>query len=684
MDHLGSTSFDFGWKLGGSDKLPWEVTIVSPSEGRLLSLQTFMLCCVLHGTLALFAYPVLVTILTNRRYSLATLNKLAIKSISAVFDAVAVAGAIKELVTPEPAIIADPIYGFSSHSEFHFAVASGFFSWAFLATLIFGPKLLPLLHHFCCALIYMFTLRPFLHHTGNVFLLFQASTLVLDLHSIGRIIGAPSSGANRTLRIIHPFVFFLSRISVGVPLSYSFVASMLRLLWTRNGHSVLEISFMLITNVFMNSLSVYWFIMHLMGGDLGDCSSVGESTSMRRGSSSTDNFFTTQFSYKSKKPQMKPRAPTVTLRAVRAFLMGFTIVAAVSIYRYSNFILAPPELDSYIDVLHGDGFREKSGEAARRAESIVEELERRAGDELLGNFIERNIGGNTIDIVISGGGFRGQYAGGALSILALLQERGALTIDRWAGTSIGACTASSFALGVPFEKFFRVPYAWQGVWSPWEFWKGGPIVREMMEHTLGDNPEAHVTLSGKLFVSVSVFDGIAVKNELVSEFESKKDLVDSLVAGAAIPGFTGEPFFASFRGRVAMDGGVTLNTPVFKDALNPQIVVNLGYVKYSLANTFGPVDRNHEVLVYQGMDDALNLLSGRGEVVKALQLVGRGEGGTDKGETRPMQTMFDMVAHIVEYDIVPWTTHGFAKEVLSGFAGVVGLLYALGVYDALI
>ena len=57
-------------------------------------------------------------------------------------------------------------------------------------------------------------------------------------------------------------------------------------------------------------------------------------------------------------------------------------------------------------------------------------------------------------------------------------------IARWSGTSIGACTAASFAYGQSFESFFRVPYAWQSVWRPQEFWRGGPILREMMRRTL--------------------------------------------------------------------------------------------------------------------------------------------------------------------------------------------------------
>ena len=102
-----------------------------------------------------------------------------------------------------------------------------------------------------------------------------------------------------------------------------------------------------------------------------------------------------------------------------------------------------------------------------------------------------------------------------------------------------------------FESFFRVPYAWQSVWTMREFWKGGPVVREMMKETLPAE-DAYKVLRGKLFVSVTTFDGLWPRNELVSEFESKDDLIDALVAGSSIPGFSGEPFLNMFRGKVAM------------------------------------------------------------------------------------------------------------------------------------
>lgn len=483
-----------------------------------------------------------------------------------------------------------------TNSNPHLHQASGYFAWATLCTLLFGGRsILPLCHHFLCFIVYLITLRPFLHHTGNVFLLWHASTLVLDAHSVGKILGAPSSGANRTLRLLHPAIFFVVRIAIGLPLSIRFMIDMARLLWMGNAHSNAQVWFVIVVNVFMNVLNLAW----LLNNRIYACS-VTPAKGM--------NFFETTLKYKTstsfndlkklgeERGRRKPKASKF-LQASRVLLVLVVLVGGFFIVMGGGgFVVDAPDINRYSDVLFGDEYREKSTVAARRAKSLVEELNGEFRN--LTRTIEKNLNVSSpvFDVVISGGGFRGQYAGGVLSVLTLLEKQGVLRIERWAGTSIGACTAASFATGVDYEDFFRVPYAWQGVWQRSEFWKGGQVVREMMKHTLpGD--EVHVELTERLSISITVFDGLWPRNVLVNKFESKEELIEALVAGASIPLFTGHPFFGKWKGKVAMDGGVTLNTPTFKDARNAQLVINLGYVKYPIAHTFGPLDPNHEVRI---------------------------------------------------------------------------------------
>lgn len=238
-----------------------------------------------------------------------------------------------------------------------------------------------------------------------------------------------------------------------------------------------------------------------------------------------------------------------------------------------------------------------------------------------------------IDVVVSGGGFRGQYAGGVLSVLMPLIREGRIRVHRWAGSSIGASTLAHFLSNTETELFFRVPYAWQAVWSPQAFWRGSGVVRAMVTFSVPKN----ISLPpGTLSIPISLLAWpwrwsslfTFMEQQLVSEFASLEDLRDVLAASSSIPFFTGQPFFMPWRGRIAMDSGFTCHTPVFTDNLRPQLVVNLGALNYPLAYTFSPSDPNHENLVLKGQDDIVAFLQGKAPVdslMPALSMIHPGD-----------------------------------------------------------
>lgn len=117
-------------------------------------------------------------------------------------------------------MIKDPIYGYSSHTQFHFSVAAGYFLWAAAtSTLYRGSQISILLHtlSFCVSLL---ALNPFCHHLTNLFLLTQCSTLVLDMYGCAILLFGKRSNTNVVLKFLHPAVFFLARICVALPVSY--------------------------------------------------------------------------------------------------------------------------------------------------------------------------------------------------------------------------------------------------------------------------------------------------------------------------------------------------------------------------------------------------------------------------------------------------------------------------------
>ena len=150
------------------------------------------------------------------------------------------------------------------------------------------------------------------------------------------------------------------------------------------------------------------------------------------------------------------------------------------------------------------------------------------------------------------------------------------------------------------------------------------------------------------------------------------------------------------------DGGATLNTPIFTDGKNPQIVINLGYVKYATGFTFSPTDPSHEDLSFQGMDNVVSFLTGRGGG-NAINLLGVGEVGErecDEGRSGEVggsgvgvgagvadaaREIVGDVAHFFYYDILSWASFtGFGFELLIAMGAGAAMLYALGVYDDMV
>jgi hypothetical protein len=222
-----------------------------------------------------------------------------------------------------------------------------------------------------------------------------------------------------------------------------------------------------------------------------------------------------------------------------------------------------------------------------------------------------------------------------MSILLLLQEKGLLHMERWAGASIGASCAASFAVSRNTTdvlwRFFRAPYAWQAVWRPSEFWKGAPIVRAMVAEGVHD----------------------------------------------PMPGLSGEPIGTRvFNDTYCVDGGLALNTPTFSDHLRDQLVINLGELVYPFTHTFYPLDTKPELLVQKGQDDVVKFL--RGEDVPTLQVLK----AEQQEEVMPTyRTSWRRYArHRYRFDVKPWVFIG-TRELFAGFsvlgAGCVALVLAL-------
>ena len=132
--------------------------------------------------------------------------------------------------------------------------------------------------------MYWVALNPFIHHYGNLFLVYQSSTWLLDFYAILKILNWTRGEklATLILRWLHPIVFGFVRLLIGVPLSIKFQRDMFLLLIAGNPHDAKQIIFIVIGNFCINIINAHWFFDMVFGArdplrDCSDTASVKES-----------------------------------------------------------------------------------------------------------------------------------------------------------------------------------------------------------------------------------------------------------------------------------------------------------------------------------------------------------------------------------------------------------------------
>lgn len=83
-----------------------------------------------------------------------------------------------------------------------------------------------------------------------------------------------------------------------------------------------------------------------------------------------------------------------------------------------------------------------------------------------------------------------------------------------------------------------------------------------------------------MFISITVMTTFGLKNLIVSEYYSNEDLLEACLASSTIPYITERKMYRTFRGMKVVDGGLTNNTPVFRDGTRRQLIFRLSQVNY--------------------------------------------------------------------------------------------------------
>ncbi|XP_037622416.1 patatin-like phospholipase domain-containing protein 2 [Sebastes umbrosus] len=165
-------------------------------------------------------------------------------------------------------------------------------------------------------------------------------------------------------------------------------------------------------------------------------------------------------------------------------------------------------------------------------------------------------------ISFAGCGFMGIYYVGASSCILERFPRFIQDASKIYGASAGALMAAVLAVGIPLENccadlMFMAKEGRKHKLGPLH--PAYNLVQIVQDSLRGGLPEdAHVRASGKLCVSLTrVSDG---KNVLVSEFDSREELIQVLVCSCFVPFYCGV-IPPTYRGVHYVDGAVSDNLP---------------------------------------------------------------------------------------------------------------------------
>ncbi|CAJ1055966.1 patatin-like phospholipase domain-containing protein 2 isoform X1 [Xyrichtys novacula] len=165
-------------------------------------------------------------------------------------------------------------------------------------------------------------------------------------------------------------------------------------------------------------------------------------------------------------------------------------------------------------------------------------------------------------ISFAGCGFMGIYYVGACSCILQRAPRFIQDASKICGASAGALISAVLSLGIPLEKccvdlMFMAKEARKHKLGPLHpAYNLLQIVKDSLLRCLPE--DAHVLASGKLCVSLTrVSDG---KNVLVSEFDSREELIQALLCSCFVPFYCGV-IPPTYRGVHYVDGAASDNQP---------------------------------------------------------------------------------------------------------------------------
>ncbi|KAI0261345.1 DUF887-domain-containing protein [Gloeopeniophorella convolvens] len=159
-----------------------------------------------------------------------------------------------------PALAADRAFGWDPRAGTLLGVASGYFLWDSIVSLVHFEGVGFVVHGLACLIIYVNAFRPFLAYYGARFLLWELSTPFLNVHWYRDRMLDKTGKTGTLLQLVNGLTligtFAGARLVYGSIMSLQFYQTLFEV---RDGVSVVILLGYAIGNTVLNGLNVVWF-----------------------------------------------------------------------------------------------------------------------------------------------------------------------------------------------------------------------------------------------------------------------------------------------------------------------------------------------------------------------------------------------------------------------------------------
>jgi predicted acylesterase/phospholipase RssA len=233
----------------------------------------------------------------------------------------------------------------------------------------------------------------------------------------------------------------------------------------------------------------------------------------------------------------------------------------------------------------------------------------------------------TINVLLTGGGLSSYYEYGALRYLDETRKRtNKLNIKKMYCVSGGAYFGAMFLNGIDINKTVEI-YAEMREKTAGEH-KGSylcEIVKTLLEEHLPD--DAHERCSNILNIFVYEVESYRKYNRRVfNKFETKKDLIEIIIASCAIPYVTTRATI-EYNGKWYMDG-IDIDTSIVDekdyDPTIPSFLIDLEHLEYKSKHKISFTDANIQNIIMKGIEDMDNYVKNNVEN-KVIRILKPGE-----------------------------------------------------------